>query len=50
MNVDPCRDPGSPECIRCGDCVRACRFSALHSTFARDRRSNSSLRGASRIC
>ena len=29
MGVDPSRDPTSPECIRCGDCVQACPVSAL---------------------
>jgi len=29
MAVDPSQTPDSPECIRCCDCVKACRFSAL---------------------
>lgn len=30
MGVDPSRTPNSAECIRCGDCVRACPAKALH--------------------
>ena len=33
MQVDPCRDPGSAECIRCGECVRACPCGALSMSF-----------------
>ena len=29
MEIDPSKEPDSPECIRCGDCVKACRFSAI---------------------
>lgn len=33
MCVDPSREPNSAECIRCGDCVRACPTKALHIGF-----------------
>jgi len=29
MMVNPSQAPNSPECIRCGDCVKSCRSSAL---------------------
>jgi ferredoxin len=29
MGVNPSLHPSSPECIRCGDCVRACPVEAL---------------------
>jgi ferredoxin len=33
MGANPSLEPDSPECIRCGDCLRACRFSALSAGF-----------------
>jgi polyferredoxin len=33
MGVDPSRDGNSPECVLCGDCVKACGFSALLAGF-----------------
>ena len=39
MNIDPSRKPNSMECIRCGDCVRACPEKALH-IGVRDHRAN----------
>jgi polyferredoxin len=35
MGVDPSRTNDSPECILCGDCVKACRFTALSIGFRR---------------
>ena len=42
MGVDPSRAPNSPEYILCGDCVKACRFSALSSGFLRDKKTGGS--------
>ena len=33
MCVDPSKNPGSPECIRCGECVSACPEGALCMGF-----------------
>jgi polyferredoxin len=33
MGVDPAHAPDSPECIRCGDCVKSCPASALSTGF-----------------
>lgn len=33
MGIDPRKTPNSPECIRCGDCVRACPKGALAKGF-----------------
>ena len=33
MCVDPSKSPDSAECIRCGDCVRACPAEALRTGF-----------------
>lgn len=33
MCVDPTREENSPECIRCGDCVRACPKAAISIGF-----------------
>ena len=33
MCVDPSKSPNSPECIRCGDCVKACPKKALKLGF-----------------
>lgn len=33
MRVDPSADPSSPECIRCGDCVKNCPYGALSCGF-----------------
>jgi polyferredoxin len=35
MGVDPQKEPNSPECIRCGDCVRACPTRAIARVNAR---------------
>jgi polyferredoxin len=35
MGVDPSRTENSPECILCGDCVKACGFGALCIGFGR---------------
>jgi ferredoxin-type protein NapH len=34
MDVEPCREPNSPECIRCGCCREACPHGALTMTFS----------------
>ena len=44
MGVDPSRDPASPECIRCGDCVRACPVQALTLGLPAPRRSRAPAR------
>ena len=33
MSVDPCTQPNSLECIRCGKCLSACNKDALHLGF-----------------
>lgn len=33
MCIDPTKTPNSAECIRCGDCNRACPTGALHTGF-----------------
>lgn len=33
MNVDPCKNPNHSECIRCGDCIRACSAKAIQKCF-----------------
>jgi len=41
MNVDPCRNPDSTECIRCGLCVEVCPTGALTANFKRtDKKEN----------
>lgn len=35
MNVDPCKNPDSAECIRCGLCVDVCPTDALTANFKR---------------
>jgi ferredoxin-type protein NapH len=32
MSLNPAENPGSPECIRCGKCISACKFGALSQT------------------
>ena len=34
MGVDPARNPGAAECIRCGECVAACPEQALSLGFS----------------
>lgn len=45
MNVDPCKNPDSTECIRCRDCISVCptgalkdNFSCLHSVKREDKK------------
>ena len=33
MRVDPTKTPDDMECIRCGDCVKACPTKALSAGF-----------------
>lgn len=33
MNVDPVKDPNSPECIRCRKCMESCPVHAIKSKF-----------------
>ena len=33
MGVDPTKTPDDMECIRCGDCVKACPAKALSAGF-----------------
>lgn len=39
MNVDPSKDPNSPECIRCGECISSCPVKALSFSVS-DRKNN----------
>ena len=34
MNVNPCRNPDSAECIRCRECISACPTGALKDNFS----------------
>ncbi|WP_242969438.1 4Fe-4S binding protein [Anaeromassilibacillus sp. An200] len=34
MDVDVCRTPNHPECIRCGDCISACPHQAISRSFS----------------
>ncbi|MBO4267180.1 MAG: 4Fe-4S binding protein [Lachnospiraceae bacterium] len=36
MNVSPCKEPNSAECIRCGECVDACPKKALSFGMAKN--------------
>ena len=29
MDINPCKNQNDPECIRCGDCIKACKAGAL---------------------
>ncbi len=42
MNIDPSKKPNSMECIRCGDCVRACPQKALHIGISDKKKDNPS--------
>jgi len=33
MNIDPACEPNSPECIRCGDCIKNCPKGALSAVW-----------------
>jgi len=33
MDVDVCKTPNHPECIRCGACMKACPKDAIHYQF-----------------
>lgn len=36
MDIQPAQQPNSPECIRCGDCIRGCEKGALRAVFGVD--------------
>lgn len=35
MDVDPVKNPDSPECIRCGECAHACPHAAIHVGYGK---------------
>lgn len=35
MNIDPCKNPNSTECIRCRECIRVCPTGALSDKFCK---------------
>jgi polyferredoxin len=35
MGIDPSVNPSDPECIRCGECVKACPGKALSARFGK---------------
>ena len=42
MDVEVWKKPASPECIQCGDCIRACPEGALHRAVGRKERQGKS--------
>lgn len=43
MGIDPAKTPNSPECIRCGACLKACGQGALSDTLPRALRQGASV-------
>lgn len=35
MNIDPCKNPNSTECIRCRECINSCPTGALSDSFCK---------------
>lgn len=48
MGVEPFRDPNAAECIRCGDCVKACPHQALSAGFLPSERAAKTRTGRAR--